>query len=188
MSHKGQSFTYSAQGLLRSLISQVWVGPAFVTGTQTPPVKQYMGIWDTGATSSVITEKIVTECGLKQIGITEAHGADGKYLAEVYLISLSLPNAVGWASITVTKGKLGPGCDMLVGMDVIGQGDFAVTNHRGQTCFSYRYPSAEKIDFTGMAPRTARFEKYPNTERNAPCPCNSGKKYKKCHGSANPPP
>jgi len=24
--------------------------------------------------------------------------------------------------------------------------------------------------------------KYPGTPRNAPCPCGSGKKYKKCHG------
>ena len=28
----------------------------------------------------------------------------------------------------------------------------------------------------------ARAEKYPGTGRNAPCPCNSGKKYKRCCG------
>ncbi|WP_342780377.1 SEC-C metal-binding domain-containing protein [Desulfoglaeba alkanexedens] len=27
-----------------------------------------------------------------------------------------------------------------------------------------------------------REEKYPRTGRNAPCPCNSGKKYKRCCG------
>ncbi len=29
---------------------------------------------------------------------------------------------------------------------------------------------------------TTRGQKYPDTERNAPCPCKSGKKYKRCCG------
>ena len=32
------------------------------------------------------------------------------------------------------------------------------------------------------ATATSRTEKYPGTGRNAPCPCNSGKKYKRCCG------
>jgi hypothetical protein len=51
----------------------------------------------------------------------------------------------------VTKGKLAAGSEMLVGMDVIGQGDFAVSNYEGRTCFSFRFPSAERIDFTGKS-------------------------------------
>lgn len=31
-------------------------------------------------------------------------------------------------------------------------------------------------------PRPVSTEKYPGTGRNAPCPCSSGKKYKKCCG------
>jgi preprotein translocase subunit SecA len=31
-------------------------------------------------------------------------------------------------------------------------------------------------------PQVPRGEKYPGTGRNAPCPCNSGKKYKRCCG------
>ena len=34
---------------------------------------------------------------------------------------------------------------------------------------------------SGTTPPVSR-EKYPGTTRNAPCPCNSGKKYKKCCG------
>lgn len=36
---------------------------------------------------------------------------------------------------------------MLVGMDIIGHGDFAVTNHNGKTIFTYRCPSTNQIDF-----------------------------------------
>lgn len=38
-------------------------------------------------------------------------------------------------------------------------------------------------DFSFLSePRTARKEKYPGTDRYAPCPCNSGKKFKFCCG------
>jgi uncharacterized protein YecA (UPF0149 family) len=38
-------------------------------------------------------------------------------------------------------------------------------------------------DASGVhAPAAPRTEKFPGTGRNAPCPCNSGKKYKKCCG------
>jgi uncharacterized protein YecA (UPF0149 family) len=49
---------------------------------------------------------------------------------------------------------------------------------------NYRFDSPE-VDFSPQAtPRqTAPVEKYPGTERYAPCPCNSGKKYKFCCGA-----
>ena len=37
--------------------------------------------------------------------------------------------------------------DVLVGMDIINTGDFAVTNLGGITKFSFRFPSLEHIDF-----------------------------------------
>jgi uncharacterized protein YecA (UPF0149 family) len=43
------------------------------------------------------------------------------------------------------------------------------------------FPNMSRLD----SQRTAslpREEKYPGTGRNAPCPCNSGKKYKRCCG------
>jgi len=38
-------------------------------------------------------------------------------------------------------------CDMLIGMDVINHGDFAISNFDGKTTFSFRIPSLAKIDF-----------------------------------------
>ena len=37
--------------------------------------------------------------------------------------------------------------DVLIGMDIITQGDFAVTNRCGRTKFSFRFPSQADIDF-----------------------------------------
>ena len=47
-----------------------------------------------------------------------------------------------------------------------------------------RAANGQKETWTPKETRTAnpRAEKYPGTGRNDPCPCNSGKKYKKCCG------
>ena len=37
--------------------------------------------------------------------------------------------------------------DVLVGMDIINKGDFAVSNRNGATSFSFRIPSVENFDF-----------------------------------------
>ena len=71
-------------------------------------------------------------------------------LAENYLVSIALPNKVGFSSVRVTKGEI-PGADVLIGMDIIGAGDFSVTNSGGITKFSYRTPSIEHIDYVEQA-------------------------------------
>jgi hypothetical protein len=38
--------------------------------------------------------------------------------------------------------------DVVIGMDVIGKGDLAMTNLNDRTTFSFRIPSAEVIDFS----------------------------------------
>lgn len=40
---------------------------------------------------------------------------------------------------------------LLIGMDIIGMGDFAVTNANGRTVFSFRVPAIEEIDFVPEA-------------------------------------
>ena len=40
------------------------------------------------------------------------------------------------------------GLDLLVGMDVIQLGDFAVSNLNNETSFTFRIPSEEKADYT----------------------------------------
>jgi uncharacterized protein YecA (UPF0149 family) len=55
-------------------------------------------------------------------------------------------------------------------------GDFAVTNVNNQTCMTFRIPSIQEIDYVLEANRI----KYAGISRNQPCPCGSGKKFKKC--------
>ncbi len=108
---------------------------------------QFSAIWDTGATGSVITQAVVDACGLVATGMTRVYHVDGSSQVETYLVNIGLPDNVRYPSVRVTKGDLPDGDDVLVGMDIITTGDFAVTNINGKTMLSFRFPSVERIDF-----------------------------------------
>jgi predicted aspartyl protease len=176
-----QSFTLTSHALLRTLITPAKVCEAFdpsnASLNQTIKRQIFDAIWDTGATGTVITQKIIDACGLKPVGMTMVSGIHGDKPSEIFIVNVELPNAVGFHSVQVTKGEI-RGADMLIGMDIISTGDFAVTNKNGQTIFSFRCPSMEHIDFVKPNPFTVRQKQ----GRNDPCSCGSGKKYKHCCG------
>ncbi|MBA7558385.1 hypothetical protein ES705_51185 [subsurface metagenome] len=109
--------------------------------------KRYNVIWDTGATGSVITKKVVQELGLKPVGMVKVHTASDTTIANVYLIYIWLPNKVIVYNLRVIEGKIVGQCEVLIGMDIISKGDFAVTNYNGRTVFTFRFPSVGCIDF-----------------------------------------
>lgn len=87
------------------------------------------------------------------------------------------------AGVRVSEVPPQPGFEVIVGMDVIAQGDFSITSVDGKTCVSYRYPSIKEIDYVAEAERI----RYAGVGRNDPCPCGSGEKFKKCHGKKGGP-
>jgi len=133
---------------LRVLKNQCGISSAFdpASGGVAPPLTQFDAIWDTGATNSVITQKVIDTCGLVATGMTQVHGVHGVSASETFLVNIFLPNKVAFSGVRVTKGDI-LDADILIGMDVINQGDFAVTNHNGITKFSFRIPSKLHIDF-----------------------------------------
>ena len=171
------AFTTYGQGPLSVLKNQVGIT---ASGSDDSP-NAFQAVWDTGATATVITEKVVSECGLKESGKTELHGVHGSEATPTYLVDVFLPNKVRVVEVTVAKAPLTGDSDILVGMDIIGTGDFAVSSYKGKTSFSFRIPSMEQIDFL---PPKNRLWSTPQigrkVGRNDPCPCGSGKKYKKC--------
>lgn len=180
---KSRAFTVAHDGLARILKTEVHIAPPLIGIPE--PVKlddcgarKYIAIWDTGATGSVITQKVANECGLKPIGMTRTHTANGLKVSSVYLVSIFLPNGVVAPNISVTEGILSDHEDVLIGMDIISQGDFAITNLNEKTLFSFQMPSLTTIDFAEKKP----IRQITKVGRNDLCPCGSGKKYKKCHG------
>lgn len=177
-----KSFTVRYKGRTNILLVETLISKHLSQGAnlnlEAQNAKTYMGIWDTGATNSVISQKVVDECGLKPIGMAMVHSATEAKLCETFVVSIFLPNKVVYPFIRVTKGVLAD-CDVLIGMDIISSGDFAVTQKDSKTTFSFRFPSAEEIDFVNKKLEPVHSTKI---SRNSPCPCGSGKKYKKCCG------
>lgn len=138
---------------------------------------QFIATWDTGATNTVISDRVVKECGLIPTGIIPVATAGGIMNAFTYVIDIVLPDDVVINNLKVTGGEL-KGTEVLIGMDIITRGDFAVSNYNGTLKFTYREPSQQSIDF--VKDRTVKLEAIPN--RNSKCPCGSGKKYKQCCG------
>lgn len=176
----GVSFTTTYNnGLSNVLKNKVKIRDTLIPNLAEGP-KEWVALWDTGATNSVITNKVVSSLGLKPVSLGKAYTPQGEYTAYKYYIDLTLPNGVTINKLIVMEGT--PfGCDILIGMDVIGRGDFAVSNHQGITSFSFRMPSLSKIDFVNnsyMSPQRKLVE----PSRNTRCPCGSGKKYKNCCG------
>ena len=111
-----------------------------------PAITNFNAIWDTGATNCAISQRVVDDCGLVPTGMAIVHGVGGAERAEVYLVNIYLPNNLAVFNAGATKATL-LNADILIGMNIISLGDFAVTNKDGHTKFSFRVPSQTHIDF-----------------------------------------
>ena len=117
------------------------------SGEPEPPEREFVAIWDTGATSTMITQDVVDALGLQPVGERTIHHAAGT--AEdvpEYLVNLTLANRVRMLGVRAVKGNF-LGGHVLVGMDIISQGDFAISNLDGKTQFTFRIPSRSTFDF-----------------------------------------
>jgi len=146
-----KSFTTSYSGLSNVLKNDVYITEAFDLSKNSNFEKmlkdKFTAIWDTGATNSVISQKIVDQCNLKPIGVAEVHSPGGSFKTNKYLINLFLPNYVAIPYFMVIKGQITGDANVLIGMDIISNGDFAVTNKDNKTVFTFRIPSVVCIDF-----------------------------------------
>lgn len=178
------AMTIKSSRLERELSSFVQVGSAFIAGDRgySPFSGKYKAVWDTGATSTCISVALANNLKLEQVGVCTSNGITGSAECRTFLISLYLPNGVVIPELEVSDCEGDIGCDVLIGMDVIGMGDFAVSN-LGHTTFTYRVPSVQEIDFVTQMPNQFQAVRKEAPERNARCPCGSGKKYKNCCGS-----
>jgi len=183
------AFRVEYKGIATQLRLPVHVFPAFDLTAQTPPpldeAHEFLALWDTGATRSGISSSLAVKLGLQPISFAEVHTAGGTTTKPVYAIGIFFPHQKGVANLPVNEVNLHGGIDVLLGMDVMCGGDFAVSNFGGKTVFSFRAPSVGTIDLSSDGGRTSGTpmpERASQPGRNDPCPCGSGKKFKKCCG------
>lgn len=185
MMDKPSSFTLSSNGgVFREIITPIGVSSP-ISGpisSNDPRIYKTKALWDTGATNSVITPSVVCSLGIKPVGVGRVNHAGGISDANVYLVNIYLPNRLTITGIRVTECSGAAGSfGVIIGMDIITQGDFAFTNVKGKSMFSFRLPSSKAIDYV-QEQRDMDLYKAKNIEKNDLCMCGSGKKFRDCHG------
>jgi len=140
------ALTISAKGIANKLISNIDVFNPFSDAKI-----NVRGIWDTGATRSVVTKNTATALGLISVGQRTVRGVHGIKNVNVYLATIQLSGTDIMITEQVTEcdelsndGSVGA----LIGMNIISTGDFAISNFRGRTKFTFRSPSKANVDYT----------------------------------------
>lgn len=192
---EGRVFTTYCPGIARVLENEVVICAAHDPDNPPADLKQceFLAIWDTGATNTVISSRVARECGLHPIGMTQVAGVHGVEHCKTHLVNVILRNNVGVSAVQVTEvDALSGKADVLIGMDLISLGDFAVSTYQDRTVFTFRTPSAGHINFIPPSQRP-RLPAVPGVMslafagkkvgRNDQCPCGSGRKFKRCCGA-----
>ena len=96
-------------------------------------------MWDTGSENTLVSSRIIKEMGLQPIGQVGVSGIGGNTVSNAYYIHLDLNSGDVIAYLEVLESDFDD-YDVIIGMDVIGYGDFHLDNSSGHSVFSFRIP------------------------------------------------
>ena len=143
----------------REIVSDCTIGNVFARQSgEKQGTYEGKAIWDTGATHSCISHQVVEVLKLHSTAPVEGgiRTASGIVPAHKYAIDLIIHGfGIGHGVVEVIGAKLSD--DMLIGMDIIGMGDFAICSGR---YFSYCSPPCPThINLKEKADRVNRNDK-----------------------------
>lgn len=151
------SFAYTARfPIYRDRIaSQVFIS-SMRDGVKNPA--SFMCLWDTGASMSLVSPHVAESLKLDVLDetITIRSGLGSKSeinvrvaFLHIVLGAIPLELKVGVVDMPSSDADI----DVVLGMDLISQGTFAISYDGGQMLFSFCYPPAPlPLDFTSMLP------------------------------------
>lgn len=116
-----------------------------------------LSLWDTGASCSCVSEEVIKQLGLVAVSKVSILTPSSKIpeIRDLYIVTIELPNKVLIPNVSVCSSEIGKqGIHLLIGMDIISKGDFAISNFNNKTIFSFRFPSCEDINFVNEARKT----------------------------------
>lgn len=136
-----RAFTIDYHGMCNKLKTQIRIsdGRTEMTG---------IALWDTGATTTCISEAVAQQLNLIPTGMMDIRTPSSTKSVKTYLVNVGLPNHLNVNDVQVCETDIGKqNIEMLIGMDIISLGDFAVSNFNNKTIFTFRVPAKERIDF-----------------------------------------
>ena len=134
------------------LITPIKIIPILTTDTAFSNVQfETMALWDTGATVTCIKPALWDRLKMYSFNAAdnfEISGVGGKIKTSYTLANLFLENSLEIEHCPIFMLDFPGNADILIGMDIIGMGDFAICNTEKKTSFSFIIPPLpERINF-----------------------------------------
>ena len=140
-----QEYTVLANAIVTNAI--VVPTDAEVRAGEQPSLYYYTdsAAWDTGAQFTLISPRVVEALGLKPSGKGQYMGIGGDQESDTFFVHIGLPNGQLKRYVNAYCADLDD-YDLLLGMDIITQTDFLITNADGKTTFQFRTPSEGGVE------------------------------------------
>ena len=145
------AYTIRASTILNYIYSPVAIRPA---GAEESARRNFTALWDTAAHSSAISKEVVGELGLEVETTRKLTSIVGDVYVPAYRVDVYLPaishegHRAMVKDIQVTETvrlpnvyQVDDNIDMLIGMDIISQGDMFLSHAKGRTEFRFRMPA-----------------------------------------------
>ena len=137
----GKAFTTTSPMIMNSLKNEIVIQ---YNGKSI----QVVALWDTGATTTCVSQQVVKDLSLIVTGKAIMTTPSNQTERNKYLVDIILPNNFKVSDHVVIDSDIdNQNIGMLVGMDIISLGDFAVSSFNNQTTFTFRIPSECKTDY-----------------------------------------
>lgn len=105
---------------------------------------------DTGAMHSTIPASVARTFGLEEIGVVGARFAKGRDVLPVVRANLIFSDKVYFENKDlIVVDEEDRTYNMIIGMDILSQGDMAISNYNEHTTFTFRKPSQVEVIYSG---------------------------------------
>lgn len=141
-------FQKDYKGLLKAVMTEAIIFEAVNLDDVSVPQNRIFtdsAVWDIGAEITIVSPRIVKSLGLKPFTETSIMGIGGDERVGVYKIHLGLPNGYLYEDMIVYCSDI-DNYDILIGMDLISQSDFFITNIKGNSRFYFQLPAEGHIE------------------------------------------
>jgi len=146
-----RSFTVKYGKMVTNLLTPVSILPVRIKNTDATiaPIKT-TGLWDTGTTRTCIKPWISKQLNLRLLTAqTQLIGIGGEIDPHIAFVNIRLMCDIEIQSCPVYVTDMPGFADVLIGMDIISKGNFALCNIDNKTSFSFIVPPyPEPVDFT----------------------------------------
>lgn len=102
-------------------------------------------MWDTGADTTVVSSRVVRHLHLRPCQKGNIIGIGGANDTDFYLVHIKLPTNVFLVNLEVVETGF-EDYDIILGMDIITETDFLITNAEGRTTFQFRTPTVGGVE------------------------------------------